>query len=163
MKQFLSYGPLSLALLLLHLMIVPYLTLANVVPDIILIFVIYLAIREGRVPATIAGFCLGLLLDLLGGESSVLGLSALTKSVTGFAAGYSYSEGRAIQTLGSYRFLMVVGAGSLLHNALYFTIYLQGTSVSFFDAFFLHAVPGALYNVLITVIPMFSFSRKHPQ
>ncbi|MDH4068968.1 MAG: rod shape-determining protein MreD [Ignavibacteria bacterium] len=163
MKRFLLYCALSIALLLVHLMMVPFLALANVVPDIVLIFVIVLAVMEGRMAATIAGFCLGLLLDLLAGESSVLGLSALAKSVTGFAVGYSFSEGRALQTLGSYRFLVIVGAGALLHNALYFTIYLQGTSVSFVDAIVFHAVPGALYTMLISVIPMFFFSRQQPQ
>ena len=161
MQRFILYSILSLVLLLLHFLIVPYIQLARVTPDLLLIFVIFLSVREGQVAGTVAGFALGLLLDLVGGETSVLGLSALAKSVSGFVAGYFYSEGRSVPILGSYRFLLIVGGGSLLHNLIYFTVYLQGTAVGFADAVFLHAIPGALYCMVIGTLPMFFFSRQH--
>ena len=52
------------------------------------------------------GFFIGLALDLLSGSDGMLGLSALTKTVAGFIAGYFYNENKTLQTLGSYRFLV---------------------------------------------------------
>jgi len=162
-RRFLFYPAVAVALLLVHFLIVPHLALAHIVPDLILVFVTYLAVREGRLTATIAGFVLGLVLDLTGGESSVLGLSALAKSVSGFLAGlfYGESEGRIFQTLGSYRFSVIVMGASFVHNIIYFLIYLQGTDISFGDAIFLYAVPGALYCALLSLLPMFFFSRRY--
>jgi len=161
MQRVVVYTGVSLALLLLHLLVVPSVMLTQIAPDLILIFVVFLAIHEGQLAATIAGFVLGILLDLVGGETNVLGLSALAKSVAGFVAGYFYNEGRSVPVLGSYRFLLIVGIASLVHNGIYFVIYLQGTPIGFADALFLHAVPSALYSVLIATIPMFFFSRQH--
>ena len=161
MPRFLLYPSVALALLLVHSVIVPYLALAHVVPDVLLIFVAFLAVMEGRLTATIGGFLIGLLLDLTGGESAVLGLSALTKSVSGFLAGLYYSEGRTFQTLGSYRFVVLVAVVSFVHNIMYFAIYLQGSGISLGDAVFLHAVPGTLYCALVSLLPMFFFSRKY--
>jgi rod shape-determining protein MreD len=161
MARFLLYVVTAVVLLVVHSIVVPYLALAHVVPDVLLIFVVYLAVREGRLTATVAGFILGLLLDLLGGESSVLGLSALTKSISGFAAGFYFSEGRTFQTLGSYRFVVLVMVVSFVHNMMYFLIYLQGSDIGFGDAVFLHAVPGTLYCALVSLLPMFFFSRKY--
>lgn len=160
-QRFAVAAGLSVFLLLVHLLVVPYIVVVHVVPDIILIFVIYLAIRDGQVAGTIAGFLLGLVVDLLGGEGSVLGLSALVKSITGFVAGYSFSEARTFQTLGGYRFPVIVGACALLHNVMYFLIYLQGSGIGFGEAIVVYAVPAALYTVLVSIIPMFFFSRHH--
>ena len=161
MGRFFLYPAVALILLLVHFLIVPYLALAHIVPDVILVFLTYLAIREGRLTATVAGFILGFLLDLSGGEASVLGLSALAKSVSGFVAGLFYSEVRMFQTLGSYRFAVVVAIASFAHNIIYFLIYLQGTDISFGDTIFLYAVPGTLYCILVSLLPMFFFSRKY--
>lgn len=161
MGRFLLYPLVALVLLLVHYIIVPYLALAHVVPDVLLIYVAALAVFEGRLTATIAGFLIGLLLDLTGGESAVLGLSALTKSVSGFLAGFYFGEGRTLQTLGSYRFVVLVTLVSFVHDIMYFVVYLQGTDIAVGDALFLYAVPGTLYTALVSLLPMFFFSRKY--
>jgi rod shape-determining protein MreD len=161
MGRILLYCAVAVMLLLVHYAIVPYLALAHVVPDVMLIFVICLAVLEGRLLGTIAGFVLGLVLDLTGGETAVLGLSALTKSISGFVAGLYFGEVRSPQTLGSYRLIILALLVSLVHNIIYFVIYLQGTDISLGDAVFFHAIPGALYTALVSLLPTFFFSRKY--
>src|SRR3990172_6141800 len=91
-----------LGLLLLQTTFVPLLSLGGTVPDLLLIWVVYTALRRGQVETTIAGFLVG----------------------------YFYNENKIDQTLGTYRFLLVVGSCSIAHDAIYFLIFLQGTDVS---------------------------------
>jgi rod shape-determining protein MreD len=130
------------------------------VPDVLLIFVVYLGIREGQAFATVAGFIIGLTMDIAAGEGGMLGLAALCKTIGGFTAGYFYNENRMAQILGGYQFLIAVGITALVHNTLYFLIFLQGSGIPASEAFFLHAVPGALYAVILALLPMFVFARK---
>jgi rod shape-determining protein MreD len=155
------YVLIVVLLFVFHFLIVPYLSVAQSVPDIFLIFVVYLAIREGQLPATVAGFMIGLVLDLSGGETSMVGLAALSKSVTGFLAGYFYNEARTGHTLGTSRFVLIVAAAAFVHNLIYFIIYLQGSGIGIGDAILFHAIPGAAYTAVVSLLPMFSFSRKY--
>jgi len=151
----------TLLLFLVHSYLVPYLTLVDVVPDILLIWIVYLAIRRGQLVSTGAGFVIGLVLDLSSGESGMLGLAALTKSVGGFMAGYFFNENRMLQVLSGYQFIVAVFVTSLLHNVLYFLIFLQGSGMGWWDTFLRYAVPTSLYTALLALLPMFIFSRKY--
>ena len=55
-------------------------------PDLILIPLVYLAARYGRIPGIMVGFGVGMLQDL-SGSLSVLGANALAKSVVGYTLG----------------------------------------------------------------------------
>jgi rod shape-determining protein MreD len=151
---------LTIPVFLVHVFVVPYLSILHIRPDVLLILIVYFAIREGQVPATIAGFAIGALLDLTGGEASVIGLTALTKSIGGFLAGYFHHETRIDQTLGSSRFLVAVAISSIAHNLIFFVIYLQGTDIGMGGAIAFHAIPSAAYTVMVALLPMFRFSRK---
>ncbi len=91
---------LSLVLLVLQTTIIRFLAVQMIVPDLILLWIVYLAVRRGQIAATTAGFLLGLAFDLLSGPDSMLGLAALSKTAAGFVAGYFYSENKITQTLG---------------------------------------------------------------
>lgn len=161
MQKTFIYLLLAVALFAVHFFVVPFLAIVHVVPDVILILVVYLALREGQAFATVAGFLLGLALDITSGEGGMLGLAALCNTIAGFTAGYFYNENRMMQILGGYQLLIAVGIAGLVHNVIYFLIFLQGSGIPVSDAMFLHAVPGALYTVALSLLPMFIFARKN--
>src|SRR3972149_9625523 len=113
-----------LGLLLLQTTFVPLLSLGGTVPDLLLIWVVFTALRRGQVETTVAGFLAGLLQDLV--STQLFGLAALSKTVAGFLAGYFYNENKTDQTLGTYRFFLLFGLCSLVHNGISFMIFLQG-------------------------------------
>ncbi|MGB2960270.1 MAG: rod shape-determining protein MreD, partial [Bacteroidota bacterium] len=65
-----------LAVVLAHTTLTKFIVIGGIVPDIPLIAVVYLALRRGQVVGTVAGFGMGLALDLLSGTDGMLGLSA---------------------------------------------------------------------------------------
>jgi len=160
-RNVLTYVLVSLLILLLHTTLVRFLAIGTITPDIMLIWIVYLAIRRGQIAATTAGFLIGLAMDVLAGQDGMLGLSALSKTVAGFVAGFSYNENKVYQTLGGSPFVVIVALGSLVNNLIYFFIFLQGSDVSWWNAVVLYGLPTTLYTVVVSLLPMFAFARKY--
>lgn len=148
-----------LALLLLQTTFVPFLSIGGFLPDPLLLWVVYVAIRRGHMEATITGFLVGLLQDAV--SMQFFGLSALTKTIAGFVAGYFFNDNSTEQTLGSYRFLTILFLSSFVHNIVYYGIFLQGIQDSVFSTMIEFSVVTSLYTVVVGVFPMFTFVRKY--
>ncbi|MEE9289165.1 MAG: rod shape-determining protein MreD [Bacteroidota bacterium] len=158
MNKYLRFVLISLILLLLQTKILQFLSIEGVTPDLFVIWIVYIAIKNGQAPATVAGFAIGLLLDLVTGE--FVGLSALAKTLCGFTSGYFYNVNKTPQTLGSYRFLVVVFIASLVHNILYFLIFTMGTELTFSEVLIRYGVTSTLYTLALSLLPMLVFARK---
>ena len=148
----------TLLLITFQTTIVSFTSIANIIPDVMLIWIVYLAVTEGQIPATLYGFGIGLLLDLISGQ--FLGLSALSKTVAGFLAGYFYHENKVEINLANYQFLLFVGIASLAHNLIYFIIFTQGSDVSLLTAVFRFGLFSTLYTTFVASIPMFIHARR---
>lgn len=148
-----------LLLLFLQTAFVPLFSIDLYVPDVVLLWVVFIALRFGQVEATVGGFCAGLLQDLIAGQ--LLGLAALAKTITGFVAGYFYNENTFIQTMTSLRYTMMVFALSLVHNTLYFFIFYQGVRESLLLATLESTLATSLYTAVCCFVPFFYFSRKY--
>ena len=160
MRRNLIDTALTLLFVLLQTTLARYLAVAGLAPDLALIWVVYLALRRGQIAGTVAGFFAGLVLDLLSGNDGMLGLSALATTSGGFMAGYFYSENKTLQTLGSYRFILILLSAALVHNLIYFIIFLQGSGVHWWEAIFLYGVPAAVYTAAVGLLPMFIYARR---
>jgi rod shape-determining protein MreD len=152
---------LSLVVLLLQTTAVPQIAIFTIIPDLVLIWVVYVAITRGQIAAMTTGFFLGLLLDVVSGGDSMLGLSALTKSLAGFFAGYSFNENKIAQKLTGLQFPSLLVIVSLAHNLLYFLIFLQGSDLSWNVMIVQFGIPATLYTLAVAVIPMFVFARRY--
>jgi rod shape-determining protein MreD len=159
MEHYIRSALVALALLLLQTTFIPYLSIGGFLPDIFLIWVVYIAIRRGQMEATITGFAVGLLQDAV--SMQFFGLSALTKTIAGFVAGYFFNENSTEQTLGSYRFLTILLLSSFVHNIIYYGVFLQGIQDSVFTTMIEFSVFTGLYTVLVGMFPMFTFVRKY--
>jgi rod shape-determining protein MreD len=158
MQQYIRYSVVTLLLLILQTTIIPFASIANIVPDILIVWIVYVAIKLGQIPATIIGFVIGIVIDLVSGH--FIGLSALSKTIAGFFAGYFYNENKVDYTIGSYQFLIIVGFSSLFHNIIYFVIFVQGSEIGFWAAIFRFGLFSTIYTVAFALLPVFVFSRK---
>ncbi len=149
---------LTTGFIILQTTIVSFTSVLNIVPDVMLIWIVYIAITNGQIPATAYGFGIGLAIDLVSGE--FLGLYALCKTIAGFLAGYFYHENKIEMTLSNYRFLVIVGVISFIHNIVYFIIFTQGSDVGLFAAIIQFGIFSSLYTTVVAAIPMFVYMRK---
>lgn len=155
------YIVLSLLFVVLDSTLIKFLSIANIVPDILVIWIVYIAVREGQMAGTTAGFFIGLATTMTGTTGGMFGLAALAKTLTGFIAGYFYNENKIYNTLGGYQFIVIVGIASLVHDILYFTIFLQGSGLSWMQSVLSYGVPTTAYTAMVALLPMFAFARKY--
>ncbi len=161
MQRIGAYTLFSILLILLSTVLLRFLTIGDIAPDILLVWIVYIAIREGQIAGTAAGFLIGLAVDLLSGTDGMIGLAALSKTIGGFLAGYFYNENKTLQTLSGYQLLIAVGVVSLVHNVVYFLIFLQGTELSWLRIIVSYGLPSTVYTVAAALLPMFVIARRH--
>jgi rod shape-determining protein MreD len=159
MSRYVKYVLISIVLLVVQTVTARLLLLEGITPDILTIWIVYIALKEGQTPAMLWGFGIGLLFDLITGN--FIGLSALTKTLCGFCAGYFFNENKTRLTLGSYRFLVIVFISSLVQNTIYFIIFTRGTDIGLARAVFEFGLATTIYTATTTLLPMFAFARKH--
>ncbi|MFN3597846.1 MAG: rod shape-determining protein MreD [Rubricoccaceae bacterium] len=82
---------LGLLAVLLQWLVFSRLRLWGVFPDVVLLYVAFVAVRQGRTAGMLAGFGAGLLYDVALGAHT-LGLHALLKTLMGFVIGLFRSE-----------------------------------------------------------------------
>jgi rod shape-determining protein MreD len=152
------YGLIAVALFLVQMTFVPLIPVGGYTPDLLILWLVAVGVRRGRLDATLGGFCVGLLHDLT--ATQFLGLAALSKSVAGYVAGSFHNENTAEQTLGSYRFVLTVLMLSVIHNLIYYAVFFQGVERSVVFATLASTIGTSLYTSVVSVLPMFWFSRR---
>lgn len=157
--RFITYAFITAILLLIQTQVMRLLTLEGITPDLLTIWIVYIALKEGQLSGTLWGFCIGVLFDLITGN--FLGLSALSKTISGFAAGYFYNENKTLLTLASYRYIVIVLIVSLIHNSIYFLVFTQGSDIGLFKAVFQVGLATTFYTATLTILPMFAFARRY--
>jgi rod shape-determining protein MreD len=106
---------LVVAATLAQVVVFPYVAVAGVVPNLLLVVVVVAAFARGPEFAAGLGFCSGLLLDLAPPADHVAGRWALALVVVGYLAGRVRRDARS-STLTA---VLVVGACSFVGTSLY--------------------------------------------
>ena len=158
MKNF-KYLVFVFFLIIVQTQLLRLLSLQGITPDLLTIWIVYLALKYGQMSSTIWGFVAGLIFDLVTGN--FIGLSALTKTIAGFTAGYFYEENKATTILGSYRYPIIIFVVSIVHNTIYFIIFTRGSEISLFGSVFQVGLATTFYTTALSLLAMLAFARKH--
>ncbi len=148
----------ALLLVIVQVLASNYLSIGGAMPDLVLIFLVYIIIMRGQVVAEIAGFLLGLSLDIL--SSGTLGAHALSLTLAGFLLGYFYSSELAKQRLRNWPFLLFVFAASVIANLVYYFFFTAGSGLSFISYATERGGLGTLFTVIAAIVPMYYWSRR---
>lgn len=156
--NYLIYAGTGLGIVIFQVLISRFLSIAGASPDFLLIFLIFVTIREGQFVGMTSAFVLGLLLDLF--SSGVPGWHALSKTVACFLVGFFYNPERVEQYIRNWPFLLLTLLGAVINNFLYYFLYTRGSNISFGEFAFLYGGVGAMYTVAIAILPLLYWSRK---
>jgi rod shape-determining protein MreD len=159
MSRHIKYFFFVLFLIVVQTKIMSIVSLEGITPDLLVIWLVYVAINHGQLTSTMWGFIAGIMFDLTTGN--FIGLSALSKTIAGFTAGYFYGENKAAMTLGSYRYVIIVLLISIVHNSIYFVIFTRGSEIGIWRAIFQYGLASTFYTAAVTLLPMFIFARKY--
>jgi rod shape-determining protein MreD len=123
---------------------VDFLEVSSLKPDLVLLVLVYIALRQGPLAATCMGFGIGFMQDIY--LPADLGLNALAKSLIGFALGYGRS--RIVADNIQVQIALLFGA-VLFHDLIY---YLGTSAISLLDLpyFWLrYGLGRAVYTALL--------------
>jgi rod shape-determining protein MreD len=159
LKEYLKYTGIIALLIILQKTLIQLIdvTAYSITPDVVLIGLVYLGIKKGKITGSVGGFVSGLILDIF--SFSFIGLMALSKSVGGFVAGFFHDETKVERYLGSYIFVLIVIFVSFFNNSVYYMIYFQGTSLELGDILLRYIIPTSVYTALLSVFPVI-FARR---
>ena len=93
MQPYIRSALVVFGLLLFQTTFLPFIALGGYLPDLFILYLVYIALRRGQIEATISGFIIGLLQDII--TTQFFGLAALSKTIAGFIAGYFFNAGVA--------------------------------------------------------------------
>lgn len=135
---------------LIQLTVIPLVSIQEVVPDLLLIAVVYLSISYGQVFGTVTGASYGLLLDLISGN--LIGSNMLSKTVAGFIAGYFSSETRRDKYLYTYFFSIVVLLTGLVDAIIFSFFSVIDFNTNILLVLFNHALLPSIYSSLVSIL-----------
>lgn len=137
-----------LAAAVLQAGLAPYMAIAHVVPNFLLLVVVTLALVEGPSAGAAVGFVAGLIFDLLG--SGPVGPMVLVLVLTGYLAGLMHE---AMFAEGWLLPLTVLAIASLSAEVAYGLILIMlGAGGPFWLTFFTKMLPGAVYDIVLALL-----------
>lgn len=144
--------------LVIQTTIIPLIAVNGIVPDLIIILLVFYTLRNGQIYGTVLGFIYGFLFDLITG--SLLGSSMLAKTLAGFIAGYFANENKIDIYFKSYNFALIILLCSVINfviNSFFSNIDLN-TNL-FAMIFQMGLLPGS-YTAAVSLIIIIFYPRR---
>jgi rod shape-determining protein MreD len=145
-------------LLIIQITIVPLIAINGVIPDLIIILLVYYTLQFGQIEGAVLGFAYGLFYDLITG--GLLGSSMLSKALTGFIAGYFFNENKKDIYLKSYLFPLIVLLGSTIDSFIlsFFSTIELNTNV--LGLFIQQGLLPGIYTAIFSIIVVIFYPRR---
>jgi rod shape-determining protein MreD len=152
--KFIKYTISYLIVFLVNNNLIGLISIRGITPDILLIFLIFVSLKESQTTSTVIGFFAGLLQDLF--AFGILGLASFSRSTACFLTGYfrHLKEDYSISYLTFVFFLT-----SLIHDRIYQFVFSLGSNQPFFKSFFYFTLPRTIYTTVLALIINFLFQR----
>jgi len=135
---------------LIQLTVIPFVSIQEIVPDLLTIAVVYFSIGFGQIFGTVTGTSYGLVYDLISG--SLIGSNMLSKTVAGFVAGYFAGETRRDKYLYTYSFTIVVFVSALIDTMIFSFFSVIDFNTNFMMTLFNHALLPSIYTSLVSIL-----------
>ena len=150
--RYTTYLMVALLLAAADVILLDFISVGGLTPDLLLILCVWITLSEGQFVGLFAAFACGMLYDII--SIDILGTNALAKTLVALIAGWFWRENSVQQNLGSYRFLIIVLVCSVVHNLLYFFLYIKYSEINFLPFFLKYGVAISLYTTVFAVFPM---------
>ncbi|MFI3257333.1 MAG: rod shape-determining protein MreD [Spirochaetales bacterium] len=146
MKRIIIFALLILGVLLVETAILSNWYILPVVPDLLLIILVYISVHNGCVTGEVFGFSSGMAIDFLTG--SPFGLNALIRSIIGFLGGILHFN---INTKGIIMPMLFGAVATLLKAFIIFiTSFFYPTGIITYSLFSSHLWYECLFNALLS-------------
>jgi len=147
-----------LIVLLVQITVIPLIAIAGVIPDLVLISLVYYSISRNQFYGTVLGASYGFFIDLITG--SLLGSSMLSKTIAGFTAGYFSTETKKEININTYIFSLIVFICALIDSVIFSFFSAFDLQTNIFKLLFEQALLPSLYTAVVSGLFIFSPYRR---
>lgn len=147
-------------LLLLQSTLVPLISIVGIIPDLILILLVYFTLRMGQIHGTVLGFIYGFLLDMITGN--IFGSAMISKTISGFVTGYFYNENKLDFYFKSFVFSLIVLLSSTIDSFVFSFFSSVELEKSILLRFFEQGMFPGIYTAVISLILVMFHPRRNP-
>ncbi len=145
-------------ILLIQITVVPLLSISGVIPDLIIILLVYYSITQGQIYGSVLGFIYGFLFDIITG--GLIGSTMFSKTLAGFVAGYFSSENKIDNYLIAYNFGLIVFLCSFIDSTINIFFSSLDFDTSLFVLFIEHSLFPALYTAAIALMVIIFYPKR---
>jgi len=147
-------------LLILQSTIVPLISIVGVIPDLILILLVYFTLRLGQIHGAILGFVYGFLLDMITGN--IFGSAMIAKTISGFVAGYFYNENKLDIYFKSVVFSLIVLLSATIDSFIFSFFSSVELEKSILLRFLQQGMFPGIYTAIISLVLVMFHPRRNP-
>jgi rod shape-determining protein MreD len=145
-------------LLILQTTVVNLISINGIVPDFILILLVFYSVKNNQIYGMILGFIFGFLFDLITG--SLLGSSVISKTLAGFTAGYFSNENKREFYLSSYAFPLIVLLCGIIDSFIFSFFSSSDLRSSFVFLMLQQGVYPGIYTAAISMVVVFFMPKR---
>jgi rod shape-determining protein MreD len=156
-RAYFWYAGMMLILVVLHVSVVPLISVGGAIPSLPLIGLAFIALREGATPGMLYAFPSGLLIDLYMGE--VVGISALALVAGAFTVGLFFDAEKVARVIRSPRVVALILLAAVVYGLVYVFAYFQSLSFDLNEILLQHVFASALYTTVLSTIPVLILAR----
>ncbi|MCL2038956.1 MAG: rod shape-determining protein MreD [Bacteroidetes bacterium] len=148
-NKYIKYSIILILISILNFSFINFFSIFNVTPDIFLIFVVWAAIKEGRLFGILAGFVIGLYLDFISGD--IMGTNALTKTISGFIAAGFHKKDATRQIVNEWKFVFVVFICAVVHNLIYSLFFIEISRHNYMLSYLRFGFASSFYTAFLSI------------
>lgn len=148
---------LFIPLVIIQLTIIPFISLGSIIPNLIVVLLVYFTINNGQVFGTILGSIFGLLFDIVSG--GILGSAMFSMTVAGFVAGYFYNENKVDYYSSSLIFLLIIFFSAFIDSFIFLLVSSSEIKLTASDLILEQGVLPAIFTMLIS-LPLLLFNQR---
>lgn len=149
-KKYINYILVFLGILFVHSTILDLIAIQEITPDLFIILVVWIALKEETVFSLLAAFTVGLFFDLV--SADIIGTNALSKTVAAFVASFFYKETEKYKITKNYRFILIVALAAFVHNLIYYFFYIKTSEQNFMIFYLRYGVASAVYTTFFAAL-----------
>jgi len=158
-QNILKSSIIFLFLAALQLSFIPFISIQGIIPDLIVIYVVMFALRNGQLKGTFFGFIVGFVFDLVSG--GLIGSAMFAKTLAGFVAGYFYKEDYEEVFSNRFLFISIIFISAAIDSFFYAVLGSAEVKLNILSLIFSNAIFPAAYTSLIGLAYSLLVRRKN--
>lgn len=156
--KFIYYSIATLLICVLQLSFSFLISVKGIIPDLLILLIIWITLRDGKIVGLISAFCIGLLYDYL--SLNIFGVNAFTKTLVAYVAGFFYKENEFMNIVKSNKIFIIVLLSTFLHNIIYYLLMINLTDSNLWNIYFKFVFGSLLYTFIFSLASFFFRIKK---